>query len=51
MVEVDIEVPEQWDYGFERELTPREYFGEMSPLFCTCDVPFEMLGEHKQELV
>ena len=38
MVEVDIEVPEcLW-----------EHFSEMSPLFCTYAVPFEVIGEKMQ---
>jgi hypothetical protein len=32
-------------------MTPYEYFEEMSPLFCTIDVPFELIGEHMQEHV
>ena len=38
MVEVDIEVPEcLW-----------EHFSKMSPLFCTCAVPFQVIGEKIQ---
>ena len=38
MVEVDIEVLKcLW-----------EHFSEMSPLFCTCAVPFEVIGEKMQ---
>ena len=32
-------------------MTPYEYFEEMSPLFCTTDVPFEFIGEHMQDHV
>ena len=49
MVEVDIEVPETWNSEFEREMSPQEYFSEMSPLFCTTDVPFECIGDHMQK--
>lgn len=51
MVEVDIEVPETWSDGFEKELSPFHYFEEMSPLFCTIDVPFEAFGSHMQQHV
>ena len=32
-------------------MTPYEYFEEMSPLFCTTDVPFDLIGEHMQDHV
>ncbi|KAJ8321637.1 hypothetical protein KUTeg_000108 [Tegillarca granosa] len=51
MVEVDIEVPEKWSSDFKHRLSPYEYFQEMSPLFCTTDVPFEAFGEHMQRHV
>lgn len=52
MVEVDIEVPEEWpSYCQHPVMTPREYFREMSPLFCTTDVPFEAMGEHMRHHV
>ncbi|KAJ8311210.1 hypothetical protein KUTeg_011238 [Tegillarca granosa] len=51
MVEVDIQVPEKWSSDFKHRLSPYEYFQEMSPLFCTTDVPFEAFGEHMQRHV
>ena len=27
-------------------MSPYEYFEEMSPLFCTTDVPFDIIGSH-----
>ncbi len=47
-VEVDIEVPSAWEGQVQHPVTPREYFSEMSPLFCTVDIPFEAIGEHMQ---
>ena len=52
MVEVDIRVPDQWPAHFSNPtMTPYEYFQEMSPLFCTTDVPLEVIGSHMQEHV
>lgn len=52
MVEVDIRVPEQWPSHFRHDtLSPREYFSEMSPLFCTTEVPMDIMGSHMQEHV
>jgi hypothetical protein len=52
MVEVDIEVPDRWpEYFSHPVMTPHEYFREMSPLFCTTDVPFDVIGEHMQDHV
>ena len=50
MVEVDIAVTKKWGQGFKQpdNLTPYEYFSEMSPIFCTTDIPFEVIGEHMQ---
>ncbi|MCG8047362.1 MAG: hypothetical protein N0E48_17320, partial [Candidatus Thiodiazotropha endolucinida] len=49
MVEVDIEVPQQWPPYFQHPtLSPYQYFQEMSPLFCTTDIPFDVIGEHMQ---
>jgi len=52
-VEVDIRVPEEWSEEFRDKMTlsPYDYFAEMSPLFCTTDVPFEAIGEHMQRHV
>ncbi|XP_033729708.1 uncharacterized protein LOC117318890 [Pecten maximus] len=51
MVECDIRVPNQWATGFERELSPYEYFSEMAPIFCNTDIPFSAIGEHMKEHV
>ena len=50
MVEVDIAVPEEWEQGFQQpdNLDPYDYFSEMSPIFCTTDIPFEAIGKHMQ---
>lgn len=49
MVEVDIEVPEQWGLEFAHNaMSPREYFAEMCPIFCNTEVGFDDIGEHMQ---
>ena len=50
MVEVDISVPDKWQEHFSHPtISPYEYFEEMSPLlFCTTDVPFDVIGSHMQ---
>lgn len=48
-VEVDLQVPDNWDevnYKPTTTLSPREYFKEMSPIFCTTEIPFDKIGEH-----
>jgi hypothetical protein len=49
MVEVDLQVPEKWSDGFSSQLSPHEYFREMSPIFCTTDIPFDAIGKHMQD--
>ena len=49
MVEVDIQVPDIWPNHMKHDLTPYEYFSEMSPLFCSSDIPFNSIGEHMQQ--
>jgi hypothetical protein len=53
MLEVDIEVPESWDSSFKNHpnCTPKEYYGEMSPIFGTMDIEFAHIGHHMQEHV
>lgn len=52
MVECDIRVPESWPSHFNHpSMTPYEYFSEMSPLFCTTDIPFDVIGSHMQNHV
>lgn len=51
-VEIDIQIPDSWDqvkFKPETELSPFEYFEEMSPLFVTTEVPFEKIGKHMQD--
>lgn len=48
-VEVDICVPATWPPGKEKEMSPFEYFHEMSPLFCTTDIPTNEIGDHMLE--
>ncbi|KAK3098713.1 hypothetical protein FSP39_022331 [Pinctada imbricata] len=49
MLEVDIQVPEQWPAHFASSRSPYDYFEEMAPLFCTTDIPFEVIGPHMQD--
>ena len=46
MLEVDIHVPNEWKPGYEKEVSPYEYFKEMSPIFCTTDINMNDIGEH-----
>jgi len=41
VLEVDIEVPQHL----------YDKFSEMSPLFCTTDIPFDVIGNHMQEFI
>ncbi len=48
--QVDISIPETWFDEFKhRKLEPKEFFGEMAPLFLTTEVQFEDIGEHMQQ--
>ncbi len=51
MIECDIGIPEKWGTEFQSELSPEEYFGEMSPIFCNTDVPMSIIGNHMQDHV
>lgn len=52
MVEVDIRVPDEWPSNFQHpNMTPQQYFEEMSHLFCTIERPYEVIGEHMQDHV
>jgi hypothetical protein len=52
MLEVDIRVPEIWSDRFSHPtMTPSQYFEKMSPLFCTKEVPYDIIGEYMQEHV
>lgn len=49
MVECDIRVPvRQPTHLRHPTMTSYEYFSEMSPLFCTSDIPFDVRGHHMQ---
>ena len=50
MLEVDILVPEICSDRFSHPTTIlSQYFQEMSPLFCTTEVPYDFIGKHVQE--
>ncbi len=51
MVECDIEVPEFWPSGYEREMSPREYFSEMSLIFSNTKVKMEDMSPSMREHV
>ena len=46
-------MPEQWPTELENPpaLSPKEYFSEQSPIFCTSEIPFEAFGKHMQNYV
>lgn len=49
MVECDIRVPDRWPAHFSHPtMTPFECFSEMSPPFCTSDIPFDVIGSHME---
>ena len=50
MAEVHIRVPEEWPSHFRhRSMSPHQYFQEMSPIFCTSEVLYDVIGSHMQE--
>ena len=53
MVEVDIEVPSEWPEDIKEnfDVSPYDYFKEMSPLFCNVNINFDKIGSHMQEHV
>jgi hypothetical protein len=51
MVEVYIEVPEEWEGEFRQNESPYDYFKDFPPIFVTADVPFEQFGKVMQEHV
>ena len=53
-LEVSLKVSDTWEESMFKpstNLTPYEYFAEMSPIFCTTDIPFDCIGEHMQDFV
>ena len=52
MGECEIRVPDKWPSYFQHLImTSYEYFEEMSPLFCTTGVPFDLISKHMQDHV
>ena len=52
VVECDLEVPESWRPGYERELRLQGgYFSEFCLLFCTIDIEFEHLNAEMHALI
>ena len=54
MVECDLRVPETWDevmYRPTTSLNPYDYFEEMSPIFCTSEIPVERTGRFMQDYI
>ena len=47
----DIAVPKTWSPEFQgkTDMSPYDYFSEMSPIFCTSDIPYDVIGKHMQE--
>ncbi len=50
-LEVDIGVPKVWPKHFKQELSPYDYFSELSPIFCTTEVKFKDIGEEMQTYI
>lgn len=48
MIECDLHVPDKWEGDFTHTLSPKQYYEEMSPLFCSSDIPFDIIGDHMQ---
>ena len=48
LIQVDIQVPEKWPIGKEKNISPYEYFSEMSPIFCNSNVHFDVWGTTMQ---
>ena len=48
LIQVDIRVPDVWPHGKERDMSPQQYFSEMSPLFCNSEVHFNDWGQTMQ---
>ena len=51
-VELDIEIPDSWqdvNYKPITDLSPYEYYKEMSSLFLTTEIPFSCIGKHMQD--
>ena len=47
MVEVDIEVPQEWPHYFKHPtMSPHDYFQERSLPFCNKEIPFDVIGKH-----
>ena len=51
MMEVDIKVPDSWASGYERDMSPAEYFSEMSPIFATSEVSHDHFSDVMKEYI
>ena len=52
-LEVDIQIPDKWDdvkYKPKTDLCPRDFYDKFAPIFVTCDIPFESIGEHMKTM-
>ena len=52
LLEVDIAIPYRWEetqFKPKTNLSPRDYFDEMAPIFVTSEIPYECIGEHMKE--
>ena len=47
-IECDISVQDTWPRG---DITPYDYFSEMSPIFKTCNVSMDLIGDHMQKFM
>ena len=57
-IQCDLNIPHQWPPSVQKrpdfkecfaQYSPKEYFSEMSPIFCTTDVPLNVIGDHMKE--
>ena len=57
-IQCDLNIPHQWPPSVQKRpdfkerfapYSPKEYFSEMSPIFCTTDVPLNVIGDHMRE--
>ena len=53
-LEVDIRIPNNWEetqFKPKTDLSPRDWFDEMAPLFVTSEIPYESIGSHMRRYV
>lgn len=46
-----MKVQDEWEDSLPHEMSPREYFGEMCPLFASTEIEFKDIGAYMQEHV